>query len=185
VTRLAAKGNWLYLTVGEKDALMKGLLAGETWADRVDAGKLARSLAPLGGKVSDVVLLSLPDYMMWAMSMTPLFSSTAPVFSTVAPSSQYTGMAVTFEQGKATARINVPMEEVLATKSAFEQMMKQQRVEYMKAPEASTESTLESPEPAADSEVEEPGEENEKQDNGDAAKNEAGASEPAAATAAK
>lgn len=128
-TRMAAGDGRLLLTLGGSGALMQEMLEGAQ--AHMSADVVARSLSSLSAEASCVMLASVPDLMMFGMSIGMAAEGNAVEMPPLQlpPASQLLAGAASFDGPTARLELNVPVEQINAAKMVFMQamMMKMQQ----------------------------------------------------------
>mgnify|MGYP001388118368 CR=1 FL=1 len=121
VTRLAAKGDMLYISVNDDGSALAKMLSG---ADRIDAEKVKRSLPGGADGATGAMVVSVGDYMAWIFSIAPMPGGN--VGSYVVPATdKYLAVRTSVSGGTARMIVTIPTEQILAGKNVLGQMMSQ------------------------------------------------------------
>ena len=127
VTRLAAKDDRLYVATGKSPAAMGDILGAKKGAPgRLDEAKIQKSMDGLGKDLSGLVLVSLPDYMAWAMSFAMPGAANAAT-PEVPATSRFTAAGVRFDGSTAEGKLYVPTEQIRAASMVVQQTMMRAR----------------------------------------------------------
>lgn len=130
-TRIAAGDDRMILTIGGDGTLMREILEGPQ--ARISTDVIARSLASLSAEASCVVLASVPDLMMFGMSIGMAMGGDMPEMPPLElpGASKLLAAAASFDGATARLELNVPIEQINAAKMAFMQAMMMQMQQGM------------------------------------------------------